>query len=969
MPAVINHLAILLLARRRLAQIRRELRQKIANGSTVTDLEHRVAYLADKAHQLLSVAGDDNSGIEYPSGLSYGTPLGQGISPFAVMGSMGPDLTGFSAVLAPGSEWVFDTVHKGTPDGHREAVVARTTDLAIELWNQAKTAIERRTTDDPQQATALQNKKNADKAKMRAYVLGHLCHVMGDVISHPYVNDIEWHLKGEGREDFSHASTEAQMDARIAQQIFRRSGTRDGQSWGKWVPGTDQVPVEFYSAYERAFKETYYKNSVRPTGYGHFEKMFTDLGPPALSPDFVKDGYAFYKDAVLEMVYTWGYGRWWGFFLPMFIPLAALFPLAMALPAGRRFKDNSLDDLAQWYEDQERDDLDRAYFEVFMLPFAVTSVIPLFYGSWIAALTRHGVEGITWTGIVFSVLNVIAAITFFATLAVDDLPWWFRWLILFAIPAASGVGFFVEWLTNHREGRGRRKWLSLIYTLPFLISAAFALVYFLLVMLLPDTAGDVLYWILLVLVSGTALVMSFVAPALAKDARISDQPKPFPVDRRHYVRLFDDTTLHWDPAAASPAMDAKYFPSSSRELIRLWWQGSGEMFVRSRGTFIEFAFNENATDSQVQRVPAPIAPMTALEYIDFLNRTVEDDGGGTGDLHGALVYGNDLQYDLPPGATFAHETSFTKLETSSGDGNYKLRHAHKSAQAIRYQRTGPVPYRPGDNLTVRGEGSIRSIGTQVLGDKTLFRTLFNNGDQIRANGEVRMVTLVKSDSELVIASNFSSDLSPGTEYDRFGSTDEQSDGYSYVTDPTTQHLGGSTVMDYAADLSAMTLMGAVPHLVPDSELEVTSLRNKQSGGTAVDRNLTKVYQVFRNWNLDRRRVNEWRMLVTGGAVSEKGAAATEYDAAMYKYPTKPAGWDTRDAKFTVHAPEGEKVARERGWINVLRDWLNMTAHSAGHDFNGVDPVRKDADAGVSTNRELSRAIAFLFDMSDPVALD
>jgi hypothetical protein len=48
-------------------------------------------------------------------------PLGQHVSKLAVFGSMGPDLTGFSAVLAPGQSWVFDTIHKGYPDGHREA--------------------------------------------------------------------------------------------------------------------------------------------------------------------------------------------------------------------------------------------------------------------------------------------------------------------------------------------------------------------------------------------------------------------------------------------------------------------------------------------------------------------------------------------------------------------------------------------------------------------------------------------------------------------------------------------------------------------------------------------------------------------------------------------------------------------------------------------------------------------------------
>ena len=65
----------------------------------------------------------------------------------------------------------------------------------------------------------------------------------------------------------------------------------------------------------------------------------------------------------------------------------------------------------------------------------------------------------------------------------------------------------------------------------------------------------------------------------------------------------------------------------------------------------------------------------------------------------------------------------------------------------------------------------------------------------------------------------------------------------------------------------------------------------------------KVYQVFRNWNLDRRRVNEWRMLVAGGAVSEKDGHPEKWDPAMLK-PPDPDTWTTRMPGFVSTSTVG-----------------------------------------------------------------
>src|SRR5438105_11322457 len=144
MPAVLTHKTIMLLARERLAEIERVLTRKTKTGNSVTDLEHRVLYLASQARAMMT----DNDSAPPDSGLpgvtAYAVPLGKGVSRFSVMGSMGPDITGFSALLAPGNSWVFDLIHKGNPDQNREPIVARTTDFVLEFWKQVSGFIDGR---------------------------------------------------------------------------------------------------------------------------------------------------------------------------------------------------------------------------------------------------------------------------------------------------------------------------------------------------------------------------------------------------------------------------------------------------------------------------------------------------------------------------------------------------------------------------------------------------------------------------------------------------------------------------------------------------------------------------------------------------------------------------------------------------------------------------------------------------------
>lgn len=956
MPAVLTHKSIMLLARERVANIRDVLRVKVNTGATVTDLEHRLLHLARKAHELMSESTLGLPTIEPPSGPPYATPLGAGVSRFAVMGSMGPDIPAFAAALQNGQQWVFDLIHKGNPDPDRERVVARTTDLALEIWRQAKTRID---------ASALDAaKKAAARAAVQGYVLGHLCHVAGDVLSHPYINDIEWHVSTASRRKFTHGGGEAEIDAVVARQVLQRGSTREGQRWNVWWPELEEVPAALFDAYDAAVDRIHQARTNRPAGFGGFEERLKALDPPALSVDFLKDGYQLYRGGIVSIAYGWGYASWWAALTPLILPAIAMFPLVAAMPRGRKLLG------ADFREAGERE-----WFEVLMLPLATTALIPVVYGSWQTALTRFGVEALSWTGVSAALTTLAAGVTFFATLGVNDLPAWFRWGVLFAVPVAFGLFFLFKAIAD----AGHRKFaISLIHSLPLL---AFLLFMFIVLLALLFSQGTDLtpipYGFLAGLVVVGLLVAWFVLPKTARDASIPEDVKPFPADLATLVRLFDDGTLHHDAAVLAPTLADRFYPSGTRKLLKLWYEGDGKLQVRSRRLALEFSFDDEPV-APGQVVPSPITPMTAVEYADFLNRTVKDQNGVTGKLRAAVVHPNEIQHDLPPGATFADEADtadvdndslkgseavqrarlaerWTPLATSQEDADYFLHHAPKPQQAVRFGTRGPLPFDPRETGPVEGLGKVSSTGTDVIGDATRFGAFFVPGDRIRAAGQERVVTLVAPDQEkLVVDAAFVPPLD-GAEYQRLATALELRDRFDYVTNPFTGVLGGDKIMDLAADLGALLCLGATAHLVDEGDLTVPALVGKQDpGGAAIDAKLGKVAQVFRNWSLDRRRVNEWRMLVTGGAVSEKGDAPDGYDAAM------PA---PRDPAWRNLVPEGEPVLRRLGFVPLLRGWLDAVG---GRNANAVDPTVPAGDG--TSNRDLSRALAHLFDMPDPVVV-
>lgn len=908
MPAVLTHKSIMLLARRRVRQIRDALDQKVAHGRNVTDLDRSVLALARECERIFTSSPQADGGGEDEA---FDRRLALGVSKFAVMGSMGPDIPAFSTVFKPGQGWAFDTVHKGTPDSNREVVAAGTSELIFAFWRAASRELDATTVIGA-------GRKPVVRDALKAYVLGHLCHVAGDVISHPYVNGVEWRLGHGSRPHFSHEATESSMDARIARKVLLAAGMRQGApDWDVWWPTNDDLseffPV-FARAFAEAFREVYVKDGRRRTGFREFEKELEELEPPAADAAFFADGYGLYRRGIVGKVYTYGAFSWFLILLLVVgLPLLLFPPLAAALPHA-----------SPWLEGQDGADGERAQFEVLSLALFLGAVESLGVSSVAAAHSTKHAEVRSGLGLTSALVNVFFGFGFLATMADERLSGTVRWPLLFGAPTAISTSWLVAALTDlFRAGRRIRGGLSVLFALPIGFLVLCGIFHLILILVRRGTEDVSLksggFWVTYGLWAALILALLIWLAHVVRDIRIPEKPEAFAADAPHLVRLFDDTTLFADSTFPGPEV-ARVFPAGRRELAKLWWDGPGQMFVRPDRHRLVFRFTtDDAAGEQV--VPGPIAPMTLGELLRRLEREVKDPGGQAGHLKAAVVHPADPDLELPPGAAFAHHgdglkkkerkknedrkhkeaaASFKQLGTGEQDTDYILHHAPKPAQAIRFGRRGPVldlRWRPDPD----NPGAF--LDSPAFDDTTLAR-------EEKALGDLEAV-----------------------------------DGYPYSHDPTTPG-DGETLMDYAGDLGALLCLGAT---------------SQMSGGPAP---LAPVHQVFRNWSLDRRRVNEWRMLVAGNAFSEKGTAPDRADPSMLR-PVDPAQWQAPLARADLGGSadavrEGERTARELGWTRLLRAWLNMTSRP------DVDPLSEEAlDPNNPANRALSRGMAYLLDRPDP----
>ncbi len=76
-----------------------------------------------------------------------------------------------------------------------------------------------------------------------------------------------------------------------------------------------------------------------------------------------------------------------------------------------------------------------------------------------------------------------------------------------------------------------------------------------------------------------------------------------------------------------------------------------------------------------------------------------------------------------------------------------------------------------DQTVQPASGTVATVGTTLTGTGTSFATQLNQGDLIRANGEVRMVALIADNTSATLLEPFSANLPAGTTYERLDGFD------------------------------------------------------------------------------------------------------------------------------------------------------------------------------------------------------
>lgn len=1052
MAGLITYSSVLLLARKRLERVEKLLRGKVLSGGIVNEIERQVLFLARKA--LRSLNSTPAPATRFDAG-TFTPWLAQGISQFAVMGSIGPEITKFAAQYAPGQAWLYDTLRSGNPDAERAQVLARSTDFLLKFCERAIAAIAAQPA-GPERDVLLDH--------LRACALGQACHIAGALVSAPYIDAVEFELgtttAAPPRLKLGVQAVRGALEEGVARQVYRRSDPRGGD-WNGWLPLADQVPAIIFDAYSGAAADAY-GPGARVEGSKAFNDRLVAADPPPLSSDLIRDGYGAYR-LLTERGYAWTYGDWLLATLVMFIPPALMFPFSALLPQGRHLRRDD-EFFAGKPPDQQRDS-ERALFEVLDFPLAANGLVPLIMSLWLMLGSYRGAGKETIFGLVNAIVVLIAAIVFFSTLG-TEVPAWVRWLLLFAVPLALEIANIVYVLAVGSEDP--RRWQLAMGSISHIVIAIVFVICFVSFLHLgvegevDDGLDSGAFWGLAVLWLVIVVVLWLVSSALLTlvDTGIPAATRnDFATGRKHFLRLFDDTALGVGPLPTPPATLARrLFPTERQPILKLWWTGAGQLFVKSRRNALEFSFDVNGA-GPTQTVLAPIAPMSAVEYGELLTKSVKDNAGNfSGQLKVERFAADEpLDPQLGTGAVFAdhgdgetsveaHETEAAKFKAvpPADQAPYVLQLVPRRATAIRMGQSGavlavggeaalggpglldpiaapgstsvvgdantrffdtfavgdvietPVPaltqarvvvaVQDNQHLTVNvafnafaaaqayqrrardRESDLAGVGTvatdsttfrQLVGTGTRFDEMFMPGDLIQAtpptggDPETRTVVAVQSATLLTLDLPFSAAVpltpivAPAVDaaFQRPGRLTTEAFAYS-PSDPTAL-FAGKSVLDRAADLATLLCLGVSSHMLLDGE------RTAVANG-AVDEHhgaIGKAWQVMRNWNLDHRRVNEWRMLVGGNAVSEKHGSADRSDVLQPGMPSA----------LRTPAAAGEPTANQLGWTPLFRSWLEMAARSA----NNTVEDRAFA-ANTPTNLQLSRAVAFLLDLPSPV---
>ena len=866
MSSLILPSAVAALTHKRLAQIESILRRKVeatrfsagdnppvTQRVIVNDVERRILALAEAAR-------DGHRGGT-PIDQRHGHAIVPGVSREALAGATAWEWPHYAQSVNRPTAWMTDAMRRGSPDPAYGQVVVPTTDFAMRLGLRLR-------------STAV----GAEEGRALAFSLGLFSGIAAGVVLSPIQRGLHDSLT---RRPWTRHDPSPALG--VAERLVLRDlvgGSNPGDRWLSWLPETGEIPDPWFADYLAIAEEIYGFGEIDDAALAPFIEGF-EKGEP-LSGEDLRAGYDLARlDASLA---TWSAGGWYLTLLP------ALLAPPLGLLVGR-FLPNS----SRYFT--AGDPGERGRFELLMSGMEFGALAPIIWTSmlWsqLGVLSNLFVEVMVANGLQLTAttLGLISAGT--------DWDATVRWGALFGVAQAADLYKLVRGIMSLIGSQRLHAFAFLLNLYPSLSGWLTVLIGE--IFNAANVEDDGVFVGLLIgvtalflLVPGLLLAFSlqgggplgWVLDDTARFSLGSNLENRSTGVANTVARVFDESTLWRDPdATGDPGLDQFRYPAQRRALVRIWWEGAGQLEVAHDAQTVRFRVDEGP------ETPVVLGPVDVSS--DALLARLTGVIGAADELKIEVVHDDFAATLLPHPATLLD---------------------------------------PGDEEVTLEEHSAKSTEFRPVGTTADDAYLLLQGP----HGELTTGFGMRGVS--------SSDLS----------------GYTLAPVTGTADLAFSGV-GLAAELSAILTMGAIPTLGP-SRPQVAAVDGRPALANPV---LETVNQVFRRWNLNERRANEWRMIVAGGARSEKGDPIESDDPAMR--PVDPA--------YGVHAPEGEPIANAMGWIPAFQAWLRVAADLVA-DTDATTSERYTPEVPLpngnaaspntetrrATNRELSSAVRFLFDL-------
>ena len=824
----------------RLTEIRDRLRTKVAaGGPNLHHVERRVLAMAEAGLASLEL------GVRAP--VPAGSP-GAGIGKYALLGALGFEIPAYSTAFVPGGPWVAETLHRGTGDPHLSKVAVAASELPLRL------------------ATIGRNETTgADQDSIRAIASGMLSAAAAGVVLSPQVADLHARDTAADWSPFLGTRGAGALEHYLRQEYLPGASPT---TLGGWLPATADVPTVVWEKYLKAIGDTYGLPTNPKAGFGSFEADFNRTLYP--SPAHLKSGYGMLLGDLQSS--AWSAGAWWGALLPVVLAPVGALAIARELPHAAAFFNGG--ELTE-----------RAWFELLTVGLGIGSVMPSIYSMLLWSQVDFHTGAFT-NALVLGLLRAGLLTTALATSGVDDLPGWARWGLMYTPLQGLDVYAFIRALISDRDHPGAQKVFAIqtVPTLSTLVTLGLAGIG----RAVTDGGDNDTrnFWILAGVSSGVLMLGAIpLAFALRGTGGWQAWFRPDPPDLpllssvanagitpsrpQARARVFEASKLWADPAVASPRTDELAYPPGTRPLVRMWWEGSGDLTARVTRRSVTFRHGAEET-------------------------TVDVPAGSTATSLAALLQGR---------------MAGLKAETVGAD-------------------TPPRPLPSPDALA-------------DAGDLVPFEQAEERRTAFTAVGTSRARATVLRETPRVVAST------------TFGRTAPAGAPYPVLpTSPSSTGAAADSGLRDAADLAALMIIAASPTLTP-----VTA-------PGAAPPAVAEVRQVFRRWNLDERRLDEWRTLMTG-----HGATAVPADTLV---GTQNPMIRTQPNGYHPQADSGRVLAEAMGWLPLWRTWIDMaTTPGQNAGSTAAAPASRTAvpmPAGPPkrpTNKELTDAVAYLLDMAAP----